>query len=123
MVIFRIPWTVIMTVLVLIPIFGYINCGQIWLVLNSRLRIMHTFLGSSKNVNYMDSGLPQHCDYCLDYICVFIVVTNILHTFIFHQPIFIQHTPVSSCNTTLFSIIWFCFPVVEFCSSDIMYFI
>ena len=73
-----------MPVLVLIPIFGYINRGQIRPVLNYSLCIVHTFLGSSKNVNMMGSGFLQYCASCLDSIYASLVVTNILHTFIFN---------------------------------------
>ena len=62
------------------PIFryiGYINCGLIRLVLDFRLCIVHTFLGSSNNVNCLDSGLFQHCAYWLDSIYVFLVVTDV----------------------------------------------
>ena len=80
----RIPWTVLIPILVLIPIFGYINCGKIWLVLNYCLRIVHTFMGSPNNVNCMDSGVLQHCASWLDSICVFIVLTALFHTFYPH---------------------------------------
>ena len=49
-----------MPVLVLIPISGCINHGQIRLVLNYHFRIMHTFPVSFNNVNFMDSGFLQH---------------------------------------------------------------
>ena len=71
-----------MPVLVLVPIVGYIHCGQIRPVSNPHLRIVHNFLGSSNNVNYMDSEFLQHCAPCLDSICVFLVVTDLFHTFI-----------------------------------------
>ena len=53
-------WTFLMPVLIMTPIFGYKNCGQIRLVSNSCLSIMHTFQGSFKNANSMDSGFFQH---------------------------------------------------------------
>ena len=73
-----------MPVLILVPVSGYIHFGQIGLILNYCLHILHTFLASSNNVNCMDSGFLQHCVSFLDYIYVFIAVDDIFHTFIFH---------------------------------------
>ena len=53
---------VIMPVFVIIPIFGYINRGQIQPVLNFCLRIVYNFMGSSDNMNCMDFEFLQHCD-------------------------------------------------------------
>ena len=73
-----------MPVLVWTPILCYINRGQIRSGLISYLCILHTFLGSFNNVNYMDSGLLQQFAYCLDYIYEFLVITYLFHIFIFH---------------------------------------
>ena len=51
-----------MPVFVLIPIFGYIYRVQIRLVLDYRLRIMHTFPGPSNTMNCVDSGFFQYLD-------------------------------------------------------------
>ena len=45
--------------------------------------IMHTFPGSFNNVNSMDSGILQHCASGLDSMYVFLVVTDLLHIFIY----------------------------------------
>ena len=75
---------------------------------------VHTFPGSFNNVNNIDSEYLQHFSSWLYYIYVFIVVTDVLYTFICHSPIFLQHAPLSSCNATMFSTIWFCLLVVDF---------
>ena len=81
---FRIPWTVSMSVLDLIPSFGYINRGKVLSVFNSHLCILHTFLGSFNNINSMDYSFLENCAYWLDSICVFLVLTDILNTLIFY---------------------------------------
>ena len=98
------------------PIFGicYIYRGKNRLISDSCLCIVHTFPGFSNNVNYMDPRFLQQYAFCLYSIYVFIVVTDVFNIFIFHSPIFLQHTPVRSCNATLFLTIWFCLPDADF---------
>ena len=120
----RIMCTVHIALLVLIPCFGYIGYisrSIISLVLASCLCIVHTFPGSSNNVNSMDSGFLQHWDSFLDSIYLFLAVTDILHTFIFTNPLFLQHTPVRSCKDTMFLIIYFLFSFFWVFSSDIIH--
>ena len=56
--------------------------GQIRPILYSSLRILHTCPGSSNNVNYIHSVFLRHCDSCLDSFSLFLVVTDVFHTFI-----------------------------------------
>ena len=122
-VVFGIMWKFRIPVLVLIPTFGYINHYQIWPVLNYHLPIMYTFLRSSNNVNCMYYEFLQYYDSWLDYICVFLAVTDILQTFIFHQPIFLQKSVLIFFNATLLLMDWFCLRVDYYCSCNIMQFL
>ena len=79
-----------MPILVLFPIFGYINHGQIRPVLDSCFCMLHTFPGSFNNVNCIYSGFFKHYYYCLYSIYAFFVVTDLFQTFIFNYSIFIQ---------------------------------
>ena len=68
-----------MTVLVLIPIFEYINCVKIWLVLNSYLHIMHMSL----------MGLLSY------------LKCNIFRSFFLPPPVWLLQVKLSSCGRSI----------------------
>ena len=121
-----IRWNFLIPIFVLMPFFihkGDKNSGLIRLLLGYCWCIVHTIMGSSKTLNYMNSGFLQYNSSWLDSIFVFLVVTSVFHNLVYHSRIFLQHTSVRSCNTNLFSIIWFNLPVIEFCSYEIIHFL
>ena len=106
---FGIPCTFLMPVLVLIPISGYTNCGQIQLILNFCLHILFTFFWFPQSCEKYGLRIPPTLWFLIIfYSCISCNYLYITYLY-FSLTYFFQHTPMSLYNSSLVLMIWlFC---------------